>query len=171
MSNAEIAGPHPIVTPQIDALAMSRGLLHKLVDDLTDEQMLSRTCPNGNHPLWCVGHIAVTEQFFLSALAQRDRVLPVDWDVVFRFASLPKDDANAYPSRTELMSGADKIRDALVDWYSFLDETTLASPMPPEFEPFAKSYAQLGASLVMHESFHLGQVSAARRALGLPPLF
>lgn len=171
MSNAETRTAHPIVQPQLDALAMARGLLHKLVDDLSNTQMLHRSCPNGNHPFWCVGHIAVTDQFFLSTFSRGDRVVPAAWDAMFQFATQPRDDAAGYPSRAELLEGADAVREALVDWLSSLDETDLAKPITGDLEPFAKSFAQLGSSFVMHESFHAGQISAARRAMGLPPLF
>jgi uncharacterized damage-inducible protein DinB len=171
MSNAETATAHPIVAPQIDALAMSRGLLHKLVDDLSDEQMLHRTCPNGNHPLWCVGHIAATEQYLLTTLADSNRFLPAQWDALFQFASRPQDDAQAYPGKAQLLEQADAMRDRVVAWLASLDEKTLATPIDDGLGPFAKSFAQVGASFVLHETFHLGQISAARRAMGLPPLF
>lgn len=171
MSNADTPTAHPIIKPQLERLASSRSFVRMLVEGLTDKQMLTRTCSGGNHPLWCLGHIAVTEQFIFTSAGDGRRVLPAKWDALFQGGSKPVDDAAAYPTPSELMSGADAMRDALVRWLSALDEEKVQTRITGDLQPFAGSFAQLGSSFVLHESFHAGQISAARRAMGLPPLF
>jgi len=52
-----------------------------------------------------------------------------------------------------------------------LSDAELLEPIEGEAAQFAANRAVLMSSLAFHEGVHMGQVSVARRAAGLPPMF
>lgn len=164
-------GARKSLQPALEALAMSRWFLNRVVSEIPESDMLVRTCPGGNHATWCVGHIAAVEQLVLTQLSDRPRVLPESWDAIFTASTPPVDDASVYPGKAELMRLAEATRAELVDWLCSLSEEELAAPVQGDLQVLAKTYAQLPCSLTMHEGVHAGQASAARRATGKPALF
>ncbi len=159
------------IQPGLDALGASRWYLNRIVEEIPESQMLVRTCPGGNHAMWCVGHIAVIEQMVYSQLTRRPRVLPEAWDELFAMGSVPSDDPASYPSKVELMRLAGLLRAEVTAWLSSLNEEDLATPVTGETAKIASTLANIPCSLSVHESVHAGQVSAARRATGKPALF
>lgn len=170
MSNATESMPH-VTAAGLGVLDNTRWFLNQLIEPLTDEQFMTRPCPNGNHAMWCVGHIAATEDFFLTAVAGQPTGLPDGWMELFKGGSTPSDNADDYPSRNELLRVLSERRDAVKAWLSSLSEQELRRPLDGGLEKFAPTIAHLPGALVMHESVHAGQISAARRAMGMPPTF
>ena len=57
--------------------------LEKLVQDLTDEQMVQQ--PHGvvNHPAWTLGHLA-SDSDIMAKMLGLDSTFPTDWEVMCR---------------------------------------------------------------------------------------
>lgn len=170
MPNAEPTA-HPIVTPGLQGLELSRGFLKMLLEGLTDEQMMTRPCPKGNHAAWIVGHLAWTDDSFLQGLAGQASGIPESWNAMFGMKSEPSDDPAAYPPREELMRRLDDRREGVRAWLSGLSEAELTAPIEGDMAQFARTLAMVPSSLSFHEGMHAGQLSMARRAAGLGPLF
>ena len=124
-----------------------------------------------NHALWVLGHLACTDNYFLTSLGQREAVIEESWNKLFGMGANPIADPTAYPSLGEIKAGLQRTRDALIDWLGSLDEQQLAAPLPDELLGFAPTFAAVAGSIAWHEGFHAGQLSAIRRSLGLPRLF
>ena len=119
----------------------------------------------------CVAHIAAEEDFFLTKLAGQQSALPESWKDKFLGGSAVTDDRVDYPSRDELFRVLAERREANKLWLSSLSDEELNEPITGGLEMFAPTRAHMAGSLAMHEGVHAGQVSAARRAMGLPPTF
>ncbi|MEZ6318538.1 MAG: DinB family protein [Phycisphaerales bacterium] len=171
MSNVEAPVAAAVVVPGLEGLAMSRGFLKMLLEGLTAEQMMTRPCAKGNHGMWIMGHIAWTDDSFLQGLGGQASGIPASWNGLFGMKSEPSDDASAYPSRDELMGAMEDRRAALVAWLSGLNEAELIKPIEGDMAQFARTLAQVPSSLAFHEGMHAGQLSMARRAAGLAPMF
>lgn len=155
----------------LHALAFSRRLTDGLVASTPEELFCAVPCEGGNHAAWVAGHIAVADDGFRHALGGGDRLLDGTWDELFGNASVCRPDASLYPSKADLADALARTREALVSWVGTLDDGRLLEPIQGDMSRFAANRGQMMAFLAWHEGFHGGQLSAARRAAGLGPLF
>jgi hypothetical protein len=104
------------------------------------------------------------------SLIARDKASPKDdYPERFGMGSTPTSDASAYPPVEEVLAYMRERRDVFLSLLDGLNEEDFDTPTPAGAPPFLATFGsvfQLGA---WHEGFHLGQVSVAARALGIPP--
>ena len=123
-----------------------------------------------NHPAWILGHLAFAQDR-IPGLVGGTHLLDEDWAKVYGPRSRPLPDRSAYPSKAALIDALDqahlRARDALVG----VDLATLTAPLPIEAFRFIMPTLADGVVhiLTSHEAGHIGQLSAWRRAAGLPP--
>jgi uncharacterized damage-inducible protein DinB len=151
------------------SLNWTRDVLEKLLDTLSDEQMMHRPCPGGNHALWTVGHLAITDDVIPALVGGPDARSPEPWREMFKDGSTPHDDASAYPSVDELRTALRDYRAHLVEWFRSMDEAKLREPLPEDWQPFAPTHAALVAGIAAHEAMHVGQLTVIRKSLGMKP--
>lgn len=145
---------------------------HRLVADLTNEQMILQPAPQGkapcNHPAWVLAHLN-TYIPIVAALIQGEEFEDPK-DAPFGMQSAPQSDASIYPSKNELVS-------AFVNGHKQVSELLVsASPdildRPVSLERWKQRMPTVAAALVYlgmcHENLHLGQLSAWRRIQGMP---
>jgi uncharacterized damage-inducible protein DinB len=141
-----------------------------LADFRTPQQWTFQVHPTCNHALWFVGHMATSDNFFLSLVApEKARQLP-DYQARFGMGSQPTSDPAAYPSPESVQDVMRERREVLLSVLDRMNEEDLARKTPdgaPEFLPDVASVFELA---VWHEGQHSGQLSIARRALGHKPL-
>jgi len=141
-----------------------------LADFKNPEEWTFQVHPACNHALWFAGHMATSDNFFLSLVApSRARPLP-DYQARFGMGSQPTSDPAAYPPPAEVLATMRERRAALLAALDELSEEDLARKTPdgaPEFLPDVASVFEMA---VWHEGQHSGQLSVARRALGHQPL-
>ena len=125
-----------------------------------------------NHPLWIVGHLAHTNEFPAQLLGVEYKA-PDGWDKLFGMKSVPVDDASKYPDLATLLAELDKGVAAVTPALASITPDALAAPMPDE--QFRQMMPTVGDGLAFilasHFAMHLGQLSAWRRACGMPPTF
>ncbi len=148
------------------------GFLKSLLEGIDDGKMTAQPKPGMNHPVWIVGHLIDT-MGFTAKLAGATYKSPEGWDELFGFKSNPVDDAGKYPSMAALVAELDKAVEAVGPSLEMIDSAALAAEMPDE--GFRKMMPTVGDGLAFllngHITMHLGQLSAWRRAQGMPPLF
>lgn len=141
-----------------------------LADFRTPEQWTFQAHPTCNHALWFVGHMATSDNFFLSLVApDKARQLP-DFQARFGMGSQPTSDPAAYPPAESVQDVMRERREVLLSVLDGMNDDDLARKTPdgaPEFLPDVASVFELA---VWHEGQHSGQLSIARRALGHKPL-
>lgn len=141
-----------------------------LADFKTPEQWTHQVHKNANHALWFAGHMAFSDNFFISVVAP-DRVaklaLPED---KFGMGSQPVSDPSAYPPPAEVLGVMRERRKTLLDALDKLNETDLVKPTSKELEGFCPTIGSVFEMAVWHEGLHSGQVSVARRAIGNKPV-
>jgi uncharacterized damage-inducible protein DinB len=152
-------------------LVNMRQMSERLLDDFkTPEQWTFQVHPACNHALWFAGHMATSDNFFLSLVApDKTRPLP-DFQANFGMGSQPTSDPAAYPTPESVQATMHERRQALLSALEVMSDDDLAKKTPdgaPEFLPDVASVFELA---VWHEGQHRGQLSVARRALGHKPL-
>jgi uncharacterized damage-inducible protein DinB len=142
-----------------------------LADFRSPEQWTFQVHPNCNHALWFVGHMATSDNFFLSLVApEKSQKLP-EFQAKFGMGSQPTNQVNEYPPLESVLATMRERRQTLLAVLDRLSDEDLAKKTPagaPDFLPDVASVFELA---IWHEGQHSGQVSVARRALGHKPLF
>ncbi len=145
-----------------------------LVADV-DERQAGLTAGPGleNHPLWTLGHLVTGANMIACDLGLEDD-LPLGWRELFERRGpgdprLPEEDAALYPSIREVLEELRRQHARVEDaWRGVSDERWNER----EDWAFGSDLPTLAdATLFMaltHESLHLGQLAAWRRARGLP---
>ncbi len=151
--------------------ALMLGYAERLVADVKEEQFTLQPSPRMNPPEWILGHLAVCTDY-----AAEIAGLPYVCSETYHQNYGPNSEAGirqgAVPSKEELLS---RLRDGhgrVVEAVPTLDPTRLERPNPVSFlRPSLPKVGDLLMHLLTsHEGVHLGQLSAWRRAVGLPPV-
>ena len=155
---------------------MLLGYTERLTADLTDDQLDQRPAGNVTPPVWLLGHMAIAAPYALNLLGRGDRgdYVPPSWAENFGPGTVPLDYADGFepPAKAELLAaireGHARVEAALDE--ADLDSLNLHEPNPVEFlrGPFPTKRDFLAHLLSTHDAIHLGQLSAWRRAAGLP---
>lgn len=150
-------------------LEFARRFTFSLLEDISEDQWCHQPVVDGNHAAWVVGHLASTDDFFLSTLSGRPSGLPDKWKELFGMGSKPTPDLAGYPSPAELKSKLSGCREDFVAWLKSLDEKKLLSPLPGDLQSFAPSHVAMCGTLAWHEGLHAGQLTMIRKSLGIGP--
>jgi hypothetical protein len=158
------------------------GSAKKLVADLTDEQMCAQPVPGRvmNHAAFILGHLAWTSEVGVNLLKASTPAAAVlgdsawndaAWKELFAMGAKPLPDAKSYPSKEKLLAALEDGHTRFAAAMKGVTPEILGQPAP---ERARSRFPTLGhlliALLTAHEASHLGQLSAWRRALGLPPV-
>jgi hypothetical protein len=116
-----------------------------------------------------IGHLARTTDF-IGAQFGLAGVTPAPWGDLFGGSSKPDAAPGKYPSKAELMKALETGHARVAESLRKADPAILQQP--PADEKRRARFPTMGVMLihmcVAHEQVHLGQLSAWRRAQGLP---
>jgi len=154
------------------SLDMSKGWVMGLVADIQDAPLTAPTGKGGNHPLWCVGHLAYSEGNLVNHYIQGNANPLADWADLFGQGSQPLDDASKYPPIGAVIGKFDEVRAGTMAFLATLGEQDLDKPShaPPERKEWFGTIGQCLAAIPVHCAFHGGQIADARRMAGRQPL-
>jgi len=154
------------------SLEMSKGWVMGLVADIQERPLTSPTPNGGNHPLWCVGHLAYSEGNLVHRFIRGETNPLADWADLFGQGSQPSEDAGTYPPIDEIIAKLEEVRAGTMTLLDTLGDQDLDKPShaPAEMKDWFGTVGQCLAAISIHCAFHGGQVADARRAAGRPPL-
>ncbi len=142
----------------------------RLVADLSDDQMTTQpvgTCVL-NHAAFVIGHLAWVCDFGVTLLGEGAAVDP-KWRDIFSLTAKPVSDRSVYLSKAVPVKAFEDAHIRLVT-LALAAKPELLQQAPPE--RFRNRFPMLAHlmlhMLTNHEAVHLGQLSAWRRACGLP---
>ena len=139
----------------------------RLVDDLTEEQMVAQPSGVINHPAWTLGHLGATSDA-LAGMLGLPSTFPDAWREACRMGSIPSGEAADYPGKAELLEQLRAQHQRVAEAVAAVDAERLQQPTPPRLRERFPTIGDFAAALMtMHEGHHLGQLAAWRRALGL----
>ncbi len=148
----------------------------KLVEDVSDEQMTLQPSVDGhvvpNHPAWVLGHVAYAFSNGAKMLGG-EPVVPDDWNGPFGNGSTPVTDASSYPDKASLLNTFEEAHARVSQAFAAAGDAALAAENPIEgLRPMFPTVGELVTFIMTsHAMLHLGQLSAWRRAVGLPSVF
>jgi len=149
----------------------------RLVDDVPEDLMAAQPTVDGhiipNHAAWVIGHLATTSAGFACDLLGIDSIKREGWGDILGGGSKPEPDASRYPDKATLIEALEEAHNHLAAAFAKAADERLAEPCPVErMRPMFPTIGDMITFvLTSHETTHLGQLSAWRRALGLPSAF
>jgi hypothetical protein len=158
--------PNDLLT---SAYRMSRQLLHRMVDDLTDAEFGHQPVPGANSAAWIVGHLGVTARRTADRLGATG--LPeLTEEFVGRFSATrqPAREQRDLGTKAELLALFDGCVEKLIEALRALPVEALANPHAGG-PAFATNYGEAVLFGTLHVAMHCGQLSTIRRSLGKPP--
>lgn len=141
-----------------------------LADFQTPQQWLFQIHPGTNHALWFAGHMAQTDNFFVSLVDPSKAVSRDGWGDMFGMGSQPTNNPDDYPSPESVVEFMRDRRAALLAALDALDEAELDTPTPDGAPAFLADYGMVFQAAAWHEGMHAGQLSMVRRAMGHSPV-
>lgn len=151
----------------IEARQMSEKLL---ADFHSPEQWTHQVGPTCNHALWFVGHMAQTDNFFISVIAPAKVKAIEGLREKFGMGSQPTNRPEDYPPPEQVLATMRERREALLGILDQLSEEELGNKTPPGSPDFLPDIGSVFETAVWHEGLHSGQLSLIRRSLGYKPL-
>jgi hypothetical protein len=154
----------------LNAYARNLALLRKLVADVDDAAMTLQPVAGMNHPAWIIGHLAWASDRGAELMNLKPR-LPGEWAGRFGTGSTPVPEHNAYPEKTALVEALEEVHTRFAAALPAVPSESYNSPMPENLRAIVPTVGDALIHLATsHEALHIGQLSAWRRARGLPPI-
>lgn len=159
-----------------DALKMTMGTAEFIglayLEDLTDEELMRRAAPGINHINWQVGHLLLSENQMLSAIAPGSvPPLPTGFAEKYSRDTIGVDDPAAFFKKAELLTIYKSQRAATKAALDKMSAEELDKPAPEAFQAYAPTYGAVFELQGSHWLMHCGQWAVVRRQLGKPALF
>jgi uncharacterized damage-inducible protein DinB len=162
------AATSAVAAPIATIFAINDDFVLQALDGLTQEELWKAPTNQNNAMLWIAGHVVQTRAMVLQMLGE-----PVEtgWGKVFDRGApaATVDQANRYPSRSEIERVMREITPRLHAKLASLDDTYLAGPAQMQV-PGTKTVADELAFFALHDSYHIGQLAYVRKGLGYPGL-
>ncbi len=144
-----------------------------LAMDIPDSKFTCRSQQNMNHAAWVFGHLGQYPATILSLIGRDDLAAVHNhstWAEWFGFGSVCVADDARLPSGRELVAAWSAATRATITALQEADDSTLLAPQTIERWKERWPVKVQGVNFLMcaHSMFHLGQLSAWRRTMGLP---
>ena len=139
----------------------------KLLADLPEDRVVFQPAENMNHPAWVFSHLNAYHPVITAMI--RGEVFDDPKEHPFGMKSKPVTDASVYPTKSKLVEAFVRGHHDVTEALRAADEAIIHQAVP--LERWVKYIPNIGAALgylmILHESTHLGQISAWRRVQGM----
>lgn len=141
----------------------------KLLADIPDDKMCVQPAPGMNHAAWIMGHLTFVADSMIKVWGQNP-TMSREWVELFNLASKPTAERARYPSKAALLEAYEKAYPRLMEAVRSAPSEAFDREFPnPKLRP---TLPTVGVAMVhiltSHHGLHLGQLSAWRRAQGMP---
>jgi hypothetical protein len=145
-----------------------------LTHDLADAQLALQ--PQGvNHPAWILGHLSCTREWLKDALKLPERKgwNVAEWMAKFNRGSQIVPERSQYPTKAVLLEALETTHREIEAGALAMSAADLARELTDERirTMFPNVGTMVTGLMTTHEAFHMGQLSAWRRAMGMKLLF
>jgi hypothetical protein len=159
-----------IATVLADQLDGTRGWTLRLIADVRGDDWTFAPRPGLAHPLWTIGHLAVSQDVLIHVRVLGRGILPADFTRHFPMGgAIPSAAEYAYPPVEEVRRIMDETHAKTLAAVRRMSDAVLAEPCGGKDGAPHPHYAdKLGAvtHAARHEAFHAGQIALIRRMLG-----
>lgn len=153
---------NPVLTTLKQMFKTNNFIMSKGIDDLSDEEILTRPNKDTNSLLYILGHLVTYRYQICKALGVE---IEHNYDTLFDYGGKITDNTK-FPTVATLKDDWAHITDKL---YSAIDNATdeiLQKEIPNKQPIGEKNILGAVSFLAFHESYHIGQVAFIRKYLG-----
>ena len=156
----------------LSAYRFNLAYAQELVADIPEEQFAQIPGPGlENHPAFTVGHLVMGS-------ARVGRMLGLAWDTPEGWRELfdrngpgdprvPDQEVDSYPSKTQLLSELERQHQRVEEAITSCDQSRWEEAVEWRFDSYFPTVQEVVAFMcITHESNHLAQLAAWRRAMG-----
>ena len=147
---------------RLEAILLQLGVIQRValmnLAGVSHEASIMRPTPGGNSVNWLAGHIVRTRQRFLAGVGAFAADTRFDAYTGGENPGLPLED---------LIRGLEESFERFREVIAGLSDADLEGPAPFTPGPKPMTVFELLATMMFHESYHVGQIGSARRAIGL----
>ncbi|MGI4791206.1 MAG: DinB family protein [Janthinobacterium lividum] len=140
-----------------------------LIETMQDSLFTFPTSKGGNHPLWILGHQAVSEAKVIEVIMLGSQNPLAHWWTLFGPGTEAVGNREVYPPYDEVMKQFQEVRSHTLTVLNNLTEADLdqnSKDCPAEYQAFLGTFAQCFRHVAAHFSYHAGQVADAHRMAG-----
>ena len=153
---------HPSVAPLVFILNTNDALVARAFEGVAAADHWKQPTPQSNTMLWILGHMVTARSGLLRLLGD-----PIDTGLGEAFGrGAERQDASAYPAADVIFAASAAVNVRLYASLNAVTEEALARPATRAFTPAVQTLRDQIAFLVMHDTYHVGQLGYARKALG-----
>lgn len=154
-----------------DCLDITLRYADLLAADIPTDSFGHMPHPNMNHPAFCFGHLAMYPNMVLDMIGRADlKVEKPGWGELFNAPIQCVEQDGRYPGKDEIMAHFMERHRAVSAALREVSSETLEQEHDGYFKGKIKTVGGVvNFMLAGHTMLHMGQVSAWRRAMGLPP--
>ena len=149
----------------------------RLLQDLSDADLLIRPVPGMNHVAWQLGHLVLSVHDKLTVLSPPEPrpipSLPVGFSEIHSAkvaATEPRHGATGWCSKREYLALMTTMRGATITAIRAIPDADLDLPAPEALRTYTPTIGAVLNLIGTHEFMHHGQIVALRRRLGKPVL-
>jgi hypothetical protein len=160
-SNA-VAALHPSVAPLVFIFTTNDAIVARAFDGVTAADRWKQPTPQSNAMLWILGHSVTARNGLLGLLGER-----LDTGLGDAFGrGVERQDPSAYPPAGQIFEASRLVNERLYPALARLTDEALSRPATRAFTPAVHTLLDQLAFLAMHDTYHVGQLGYARKALG-----
>ena len=156
------------VSRLLESLNWTHAMTAQMANSVPPDKATWQASPTDNHVLWTLGHMATAYSWFASLIDGKGAELPADYDKLFAFKSVPVNDPSVYPSADSVRQLHEAAYRRMTEAIQGLSDAESLKPPTSDTGGFVKSKLDAIHKAIWHESWHQGQLSTLRRAMGLP---
>jgi len=162
--------PHPpqIIDTLLHSWEKNLDYARRLVADVPDPQMVYQPASGMNHPAWVLCHLNAYHPVIVSLI--RGEIFDDPKEHPFGMKSKPVADLGVYPSKDELVTAFEQGHHDVIAALGSAEPSVFGAEVSlPRWKQYLPTTGiALGYLMLLHESTHLGQLSAWRRVQGMP---
>lgn len=165
----------PVSESLVYCLRVTLAYAEKLTTDIPAGDFAHLPHPGMNHAAFCIGHLSLYPNELLRLIVKESLVLDKGPAMdVFRPATPCVEQDGRYPPKHEIIEYYLERHRVLCDVIAGVDDQLARPYTPPDPRMMSPLFPTIGVALIFylnnHHMLHLGQISAWRRAMGLPAL-
>jgi hypothetical protein len=147
-------------------------IVHRYLEDLTDEDLFVRPYGPMNHIAWQLGHLIAGENFHINQVASGSMpALPEGFRERHSKETAANDDRSLFCTKAEYLILMNEQRAGTLNVLEGLSDEELLKPSPESIRYFGPTVGAVFSGQSAHWMMHAGQWAVIRRKLGKPPLF
>ena len=148
------------------------GYAETLLKDIPAARFAHMPHPTMNHPAFCIGHLSLYPNKLFGLIGQPNKVVEKKgYDDLFKSGTACVEQDGRYPHKDEIVAHFMERYHAIINAIATTPDEIFARENPLEGR-MKEIFPQVGIAvnfmLNNHVMMHLGQISAWRRAVGLP---